>query len=97
MATDLLRQLDQLGELVVDLGAELRILLGKVLHELGVARRDLGAQLGVPAFSLYFVTVLNYLQGCGAAAAFCLEPQTLPGGSAPAPTPALAPDSFLMI
>ena len=46
--TDLFGQLDQLGELVVCLCAELGILLRKVLHELRVAGRDLGAQLGVP-------------------------------------------------
>ena len=48
VTTDLFGQLDQLGELVVCLCAELGILLRKVLHELRVAGRDLGAQLGVP-------------------------------------------------
>jgi hypothetical protein len=46
--TNLFSQLDKLGELVMYLGAKHGILLGKVLHELGVARRYLGAQLRIP-------------------------------------------------
>ena len=46
--THLFSQLNQLGKLVVDEAAELGILLGELLHKVRVARRDLGAQLGVP-------------------------------------------------
>ena len=46
--THLLSHHDELRQFVVDLGTELGVLLGPVLHELGVARDDLGAELGVP-------------------------------------------------
>jgi hypothetical protein len=49
----------ELSELVMNQCAELGILLGKILHELGVAWRDLGAQLRIPAMKHFRFGSLN--------------------------------------
>ena len=58
----LLSQLYELGKLVVNHDAELGVLLGELLHKVGVARCYLWAELGVPGAKSNWDWNMNLLQ-----------------------------------